>query len=70
MTKILERLPLTVSMNVISLILTLLFAIPAGILSACKQNSLLDHALTVFVFLGFAMPSFWKVTESTLARLT
>ncbi len=59
MTKILERLPLTVSMNVISLILTLLFAIPAGILSACKQNSLLDHALTVFVFLGFAMPSFW-----------
>ena len=59
MEKILERLPLTVSMNVISLILTLLFAIPAGIISACRQNSWLDHALTIFVFLGFAMPSFW-----------
>lgn len=59
MTKIMERLPLTVSMNVISLLLTLLIAIPLGIFSACKQNSLWDHALTLFVFIGFAMPSFW-----------
>ena len=59
MEKIMERLPLTVSMNAISLVLTLLFAIPAGILSACKQNSLLDTCVTVLVFLGFAMPSFW-----------
>ncbi|MBQ7455987.1 MAG: ABC transporter permease [Desulfovibrio sp.] len=59
MTKILERLPLTVSMNVISLILTLLVAIPVGIFSACRQNSFWDHILTLFVFLGFAMPSFW-----------
>ncbi|MBQ7607283.1 MAG: ABC transporter permease [Desulfovibrionaceae bacterium] len=59
MTKILERLPLTVTMNVISIVLTLLIAIPAGIFSACRQNSLWDHALTILVFLGFAMPSFW-----------
>jgi len=57
--KILERLPLTVGMNVFSLCLTLGIAIPVGILSACKQNSLLDRSVTVFVFLGFAMPSFW-----------
>lgn len=57
--KILERLPLTVSMNVISLLLTLGIGIPVGILSACKQNSLLDRSVTVLVFLGFAMPSFW-----------
>lgn len=54
-----ERLPLTVGMNVISLILTLIIAIPIGILSACRQNSLLDRGVTVFVYLGFAMPSFW-----------
>lgn len=59
LTKILERLPLTVGMNVTALILTLLIAIPVGILSACKQNSLLDRLVTVLVFLGFAMPSFW-----------
>jgi peptide/nickel transport system permease protein len=57
--KILERLPLTVGMNVISLMLTLLLAVPLGILSAWKQNSLFDRAVTVLVFLGFAMPSFW-----------
>ena len=55
--KIMERLPLTVGMNVISLILTLIIAIPIGILSACRQNSLLDRGVTVFVYLGFAMPS-------------
>lgn len=57
--KILERLPLTVSMNAVSLALTLLIAIPVGILSACRRNSLLDRSVTVLVFLGFAMPSFW-----------
>lgn len=57
--KIFERLPLTVSMNAISLVLTLLIAIPVGIISACRPNSLLDRSVTVFVFLGFAMPSFW-----------
>lgn len=57
--KIRERLPLTVSMNVVSLFLTLIIAIPVGILSACKQNSLIDKSVTVLVFLGFAMPSFW-----------
>ncbi len=57
--KILERLPLTVAMNAVSLALVLLIAIPIGILSACRQNSLLDRGVTVLVFLGFAMPSFW-----------
>ncbi len=59
LTKILERLPLTVGMNVISLMLTLLIAVPVGIISACRRNSLLDKTITVLVFLGFAMPSFW-----------
>ena len=54
-----ERMPLTVGMNVISLLLTLLISIPIGIVSAVRRGSLLDRALTVLVFLGFAMPSFW-----------
>ena len=59
LTKIMERMPLTVSLNCISLALTLLIAIPAGIISACRQNTVIDRLLTVLVFLGFAMPSFW-----------
>lgn len=57
--KILERLPLTVSMNVAALLLTLSIAIPLGVLSAWKQNSFFDRSVTVLVFLGFAMPGFW-----------
>lgn len=57
--RISERLPLTVGMNLVSLFLTLIIAIPVGIVSACRQNSWLDKAITVLVFLGFAMPSFW-----------
>lgn len=59
MEKICERLPLTIGMNVASLFLTLLLAIPIGVLSAWKQGSLFDRGMTVLVFLGFAMPGFW-----------
>lgn len=57
--KIGERLPLTISMNLASLLLTLLVSIPVGMLSAVRQGSFFDRATTVLVFLGFAMPSFW-----------
>lgn len=57
--KILERLPLTLGMNLASLILGLLIAIPLGVVSAWKQNSFFDRSVTVLVFLGFAMPGFW-----------
>jgi len=57
--KITERMPLTISINVISLVLTLLFAIPIGVYSAWKQGGWFDKGMTVFVFLGFAMPGFW-----------
>ncbi|MDR3357877.1 MAG: ABC transporter permease [Desulfovibrio sp.] len=59
LTKIAERLPLTIGVNLISLVLVLVIAIPLGIITACKQNSLLDRLVTILVFLGFAMPSFW-----------
>ncbi|MBQ9406232.1 MAG: ABC transporter permease [Desulfovibrio sp.] len=59
LTKIMERLPLTVGMNVVSLMLTLIISIPVGIFSACQRNSFVDKTITVLVFLGFAMPSFW-----------
>lgn len=57
--KIKERLPLTVGMNVASLALTLLCAIPIGVASAHWQGRLFDRLMTVLVFIGFAMPGFW-----------
>lgn len=57
--KIRERLPLTISMNVISLLLTLAVSIPIGVASAYWQGGWFDRAMTVLVFIGFAMPGFW-----------
>lgn len=57
--KIRERLPLTFGMNVASLLLTLLIAVPIGVWAAWRQGGVFDRVSTVVVFLGFAMPSFW-----------
>lgn len=59
MEKISESLPVTIGINVISLIITLSLAIPIGVLAAKFQGSLLDKGTTLLVFIGFAMPGFW-----------
>ncbi|MBM4141478.1 MAG: ABC transporter permease [Nitrospira sp.] len=57
--KIIERIPITLTINVLSLILIFITAIPIGILSATKQYSLFDKLSTVFVLVGFSTPTFW-----------
>jgi len=57
--KIAERLPVTITLNLLSLATILLVALPLGVISAVRRNSLFDRATTVLVFTGFAMPSFW-----------
>ncbi|MDU0460757.1 MAG: ABC transporter permease [Geobacteraceae bacterium] len=57
--KIKERLPITISLNIIALILEFGLAIPIGILAATRRDTWLDKGITVFVFVGFAVPTFW-----------
>lgn len=57
--KILERLPATLLLNVLSLLLIFFIALPIGIISAVRQDSFFDKGMTVFVFLGFSVPAFW-----------
>jgi peptide/nickel transport system permease protein len=57
--KIMERLPITLFINILSLVLILVVAIPIGVLSAVHRYSLFDKATTLFVFVGFATPTFW-----------
>jgi len=59
MDKVLERLPITLWINVLAMLLILVIAIPIGVASAVRQNSLFDRGMTIFVFIGFAIPSFW-----------
>ena len=54
-----RRLFITFMLNLLSMFIILIIAIPIGILSATHQYSLYDKITTVIVFIGFAMPSFW-----------
>jgi peptide/nickel transport system permease protein len=59
MSKIAERLPVTIGINIAVLILSLAVSIPIGVASAIKKGSFFDKFFTFFVFSGYAMPSFW-----------
>ena len=56
---VLERMPVTLLLTVIAMALSLAIAVPVGILSAVRRNSLFDHGATFVVFLGTSMPVFW-----------
>src|SRR6058998_3510442 len=57
--KIGERLPVTLFLNIIEMLIILGLAVPIGVLSATRQYSLYDKVTTIFVFVGFATPDFW-----------
>lgn len=59
MKKIIERIPVTLSINILSLLLIITTAIPIGVISATKRYSLFDKISTIFVFIGFSTPTFW-----------
>ncbi|MBI1964130.1 MAG: ABC transporter permease [Candidatus Rokubacteria bacterium] len=56
---VLERLPATLLLGGTALGLTLVLAIPLGVVSAVRRDSLFDHAATVATVLGQATPGFW-----------
>ncbi len=57
--KIAEKLPVTILLNVLTLIVIFAVSIPLGVASATHQDKFFDRAATVAVFVGFATPAFW-----------
>jgi peptide/nickel transport system permease protein len=54
-----ERLPATIELALGAMFFALLIAFPIGILSAVRQNSMVDRVSMGTAFLGISMPSFW-----------
>lgn len=54
-----EAFPRTISLTVLAFLIALLIAVPAGLVSALRKHSALDHGLTIGAFLGLSMPDFW-----------
>ena len=57
--KILGRLPVTVELGVLSIVIGLLIALPVGIYSAIRQDTAVDYAGRSIAILGLATPNFW-----------
>ena len=56
---ILERLPATIELATTSLLVAILIAIPIGVYSAMKRDTLMDHAGTGLALIGVSLPNFW-----------
>lgn len=54
-----RKLSITLAINILSIFFIMLLAIPLGVYSAIKPYSFFDRISTVFVFVGFAAPTFW-----------
>jgi peptide/nickel transport system permease protein len=54
-----ERLPITIELSVIGLLIAYLVGIPLGILLSVRQNTPTDRTLTTATFLMWSLPSFW-----------
>jgi len=56
---IMEKLPATIELALGAFIFSLIIAVPIGVISAVKQNSLIDRLGMAFSFLGISAPAFW-----------
>jgi peptide/nickel transport system permease protein len=56
---VIERMPATFELSGAALLIALCLAIPAGIVSAVRRNSVIDYISTVVALLGQSMPTFW-----------
>jgi peptide/nickel transport system permease protein len=59
LTRIGETLPVTLQLNLISIVLIYLISIPVGTYSATHQFTKSDSAITFVLFILYSLPSFW-----------
>lgn len=61
-TEMSDRIPLTIELTLLSTIFALVIAIPIGVISAIKQDSLSDYGLRLLTIGWLSIPSFWLGT--------
>jgi len=64
---VLKRLPVTIELAVLSLIIALIVGLPIGLVSGLRQNTWTDHQGRLFSVIGLAVPNFWLGTLLILA---
>jgi peptide/nickel transport system permease protein len=59
---LIDRFPTTFQLLILTMIVTILIGVPAGVLSALYRNSLLDFGVRFTAILGLSIPAFWLAT--------
>lgn len=54
-----DKLPVTIQLAVMALIIAFVIGVPAGILSAVKKGTVIDYAANVVALSGLSVPNFW-----------
>lgn len=54
-----EKIPATVELALLSMLVAVIISIPIGIISAVKKNSFIDSTSMLLSLLGVSMPNFW-----------
>ena len=57
--QLMRRLPATLELVLASVAFSVLIAVPLGVVSALRRNSVVDNVARVFTLFGLAMPNFW-----------
>jgi peptide/nickel transport system permease protein len=57
--EILPRIPVTAKLAGLALLFSILLGVPLGVVSAVRQNTVLDYVLRVLSLSGLSLPSFW-----------
>lgn len=60
--KLKERIPVSLKLSGISLVLAFLLAVPLGVYAAVRQHTVGERFTTVLLFAGYSLPSFWVAT--------
>ena len=69
-TELSQRLPITIELAFLAIIMTMLVALPAGVVSAIRQNTWLDYLLRVVSVAGLTIPTFFTATLLILWLVT
>lgn len=60
--EVMDRLPYSIELALIAIVVSLFVAIPVGVISAIRQETYLDYIGRTFSILGLSIPNFWLAT--------
>src|SRR4051812_41283734 len=56
---VMEKLPVTIELSILSMLIAMIFGVSAGVLAALRRGTVVDHVVSVFGLAGLSIPSFW-----------